>query len=97
MVASEIPRRMQEIRSSIEINYENSLCDSATEDRNLAVIKTVVEKKCLVVSPCYMFHFNRSILFSIFGALFTYGLLTFQVNTDNLVSTNYTSTQLPTN
>ncbi|GFS34165.1 hypothetical protein TNIN_222151 [Trichonephila inaurata madagascariensis] len=75
IIASKIPFRMQKIKIEVEKLYENALCHSLADDETLNVFKAILRKNSIEMTACSVISFTRGYILSLFGALFTYGLL----------------------
>ncbi|GFR03249.1 hypothetical protein TNCT_462331 [Trichonephila clavata] len=93
IIASRIPFRMQKIKIGFEKLYENALWHSLADDETLNVFKTILRKNSIEMTACSVVNFTRGYILSLFGALFTYGLLFINIQqTDDAVHViNYTS------
>lgn len=55
--------------------YEKELVRTNANSRNLRIIKIILRKKNIEMTAFNTVSFNRGYVLSLFGALFTYGLL----------------------
>ncbi|GIX68363.1 hypothetical protein CDAR_319921 [Caerostris darwini] len=94
IIAGEVPIKMQKIKLEFERIYENELCNSFADGKNLKILKSVLRKKPLEMKACHLVTFSREYLLALFGALFTYGLLFINIhNTENQQACGINKTQ----